>query len=226
VALADWESPFLPRAVRIHIVRRSGAPAAPHPFLGHPWCERDSDLGIAWGVLATPSITHLLRVVREQDVEDEIRCPRYLIGATGEGAARLRQDPEDPLPLGQLIFLIRDDDIRVWFLTNSGQDPRDLMVIASRPEDGEDLEETLEPPNGTYPFFDRAIWAESAGAEDAARAMEEWQEWFDEDEWVQAEAEGAPRAPPGAGVIVVEDGGVSIQTEQGLRSKLDSKLLM
>ena len=56
----------------------------------------------------------LLRVVREQDVEDEIRCPRYLIGATGESAARLRHDPEDPLPLRQLIFLNRDNDIRVW----------------------------------------------------------------------------------------------------------------
>jgi len=148
VALADWESPFSPRAVRIHIVRRSGAPAAPHPFLGHPWCERDSDRGIAWGVLATPSITHLLRVVREQDVKDKIRCLRYLIGATGEGAVRLRQDPKDPLPLRQLIFLNRDDDIRVWFFTNSGQDLLDLMVIESRPEDGKDLDETPEPPNG------------------------------------------------------------------------------
>jgi len=152
VALADWESPFSPRVVRIHIVRRSGAPAAPHPFLGHPWCERHSDRGTAYGVLTTPSITHLLRVVREQNVEDEIRCPRYLIGGTGEGGARLRQDHEDPLPLRQLIFLNRDDDIRVWFLTNSGQDPLDLMVIESRPADGEDLDETPEPPNGRYLF--------------------------------------------------------------------------
>jgi len=149
-------------------------------------------------------------VVREQDVEEEIRCPRYLIGATGDGAARLRQDPEDPLPLRQLIFLNRDDDIRVWFLTNSGQDPLDLMVIESRPEDGEDLDVTPEPTNGRYLFFDPAIWEESAGAEDAPRAMEEEEEWFDEDEWLQAEAEGAPRAPPGAGVIVVDDGGISI----------------
>jgi len=153
VALADWESPFSPRAVRINNVRRSGAPAALHPFLGHPWCERDSDRGIAWGVLATPSITHLLRVVREPDVEDEIRCPRYLIGATGEGAARLRQEPEDPHPLRQLIFLNRDDDIRVWFLTNSGQDPRDLMVIESRPEDGEDLDETPRASQWEVPVF-------------------------------------------------------------------------
>jgi len=162
VALPDWKSPFSPQAVRIHIVRRSGAPAAPHPFLSHPWCERDWDCGIAWGVHATPSITHLLRVVREQDVEDEIRWPRYLIGATGQGAARLRQDPEDLLPLRQLIFLNRDDDIRVLFLTNSGEDPLDLIVIASRPEDGEDLDETLEPPYGRYLFFNRAISEESA----------------------------------------------------------------
>jgi len=210
VGLADWESPFSPRAVRIRIVRRSGAPAAPHPFLGHPSCESDSDRGIAWGVLATPTITHLRQVVREQDVEDEIRCPGYLIGATGEGAARRRQDPEDPLPLHQLIFLNRDDDIGVWLLTNSGQDPLDFRVNEPRPEDGEDLDETPEPPNGRYPFFDPAIQEESAGAEDAARAMEEEEEWFEEDEWLQAEAEGAPQAPPGAGVIVVDDGGVSI----------------
>jgi len=84
------------------------------------------------------------------------------------------------------------------------------MVIESQPEDGEDLDETPEPPNWRYPFFDRAIWEESAGSEHAARAMEEEEQWFDEDEWLQAEAEGAPRAPPGAAVIGVDDGGVSI----------------
>ena len=112
LAHSDWDSPYSPRAVRIHIVRRTGAPAAQHPVLSHPWCVRDSDRGIAWGVLATPSIRDLLRVVRGQDVEEEINCARYLIRATGEGATKLRQDPEDPLPLRQLIFLNRDNDIR------------------------------------------------------------------------------------------------------------------
>ena len=195
--------------MRIHIVRRTGAPAAQHPFLGHPWCVRDSDQGIAWGVLATPSIRDLLRVVRGQDVEEEMNCPRYLIGASGEGATRLRQDPEDPLPLRQLIFLNRDDDIRAWFLANNGHDPLDLMVLESRPEDGDDLDETPEPPNGRYPFFDRDVWDEWAGAEDAVRETQEEEEWIDEDEWLQAEPEGT-RAPRGAGVIVVDDGDVSI----------------
>ena len=96
------------------------------------------------------------------------------------------------------------------------------MVIESRRQDGEDLDETPEPPNGRYPVFDRAIWGESAGGADAARVIEEEEGWLDEDEWLQAEAEGGPRAPPGAGVIIVDDGGVSILTGQGLRSKLDS----
>jgi len=148
----DWDSKHSPRAVRIHIVRRTGALAAQHLFLGHPWCLRDSDRGIAWGVLATPSIRDLLRVVRGHDVEEEINSPRYLIGAMGEGATRLGQDPEEPLPLRQLIFLNRDDDLRAWLLANNGHDPLDLLVLESRPEDGDDLDETPEPPNGRYPF--------------------------------------------------------------------------
>jgi len=133
-----------------------------------------------------------------------------------EGAARLRQDPQDPLALRQLIFLTRVDDIRVWFLTNSGQDPLDLMVIESQPEEGEDLDETPEASNGRYPFFNCAIWEESAGTEDAVRAMEEEEEWFEEDECLQTEAEGAPWAPPGPSVMVVDVGRVSIWTKRDL----------
>ena len=98
--------------MRIHIVRQTGAPAAQHAFLGHPWCVRDSDRGITWGVLTASSMADLLRLVRAQDVEEEIKCPQYLIGWKGEGATRLRQDPEQALPLRQLIFLNRDDDRR------------------------------------------------------------------------------------------------------------------
>jgi len=126
------------------------------------------------------------------------------------GAARLRQDPKDPLPLRQLIFLNQDDDIRVWFLTNSGPDLQDLIVIESQPEDGAGLDETPVPPTGRYPFFARLIWEQSAGAEDAARAMKKEEAWFDEDACRQGGAEGGPRAPPGAGVIVLDNGGVSI----------------
>jgi len=92
----------------------------------------------------------------------------------------LRQNPEDPLPLRQLIFLNRNDDIRAWFLANKGHDPLDLMVLESRREDGEDLDETPEPPNGRYPFFDRDVWDESAGGKDSVGDMRE--EDSDDDE--------------------------------------------
>jgi len=84
------------------------------------------------------------------------------------------------------------------------------MVLESRPEDGDDLEGTPEPANGRHPFFDRDVWDEWAGAEDTAREMQEEEEWIDEEEWQQAEQEGATWAPPGAGIIIVDDGDVSI----------------
>jgi len=182
VAHSDCDSPYSPQAVRIHIVCRTGAPAAQHLFLGHLWCVSDSDRGIASGVRSAPSIADRLRLLRAQDVKEEIKCPRYLIGATGEGATRLRQDPEEPLPLRQLIFLNRDDDIRAWFLTNNGHDPLDLMVLESGPEGGEDPDETPKPPDGWHPFFDREVWDDSAGAEYAMREMREAEDWIDEDE--------------------------------------------
>jgi len=52
-----------------------------------------------------------------------MQYPRYLIGATGEGASALRRRPSDPLPLSELIFLYTDDDIRVWLLANPGKVP-------------------------------------------------------------------------------------------------------
>jgi len=73
-----------------------------------------------------------------------------------------------------------------------------------------------------HPFFDREVWDDSAGAEYAKREMQEAEEWIEDDEWLQAEPEGATRAPSGAGVIIVDDGDVSIETEPAHRSRQDS----
>jgi len=83
------------------------------------------------------------------------------------------------------------------------------MVLKSRREDGEDLEETPDPPNGRYPFFDRDVWDEVAGGEDSVREMQ-YEESVDDEEWLEAEPEEETRAPHGAGVIYVDDGDVSI----------------
>ena len=54
------------------------------------------------------------------------------------------------------------------------------------------------------------------------REMQEEEVWIDKDEWLLAELEGATRVPSGGGVIIVEDGDVSIETELAHRSRQDS----
>ena len=66
---------------------------------------------------------------------------------TGEGATKLRQNREDPLPQPLLIFMNRDDDIRAWLLAENRHDLH-LMVLESPPEHGNDLDETPVPHHG------------------------------------------------------------------------------
>jgi len=128
-----------------------------HLFLDHPGHASDSDRGIAWAVLTTPGIKNLVGVVRGQCVEVEIGCPRYLIGATGEGAVRLWQEPKKPHPLQQLIFLHSNNDFLTWLLTNHGQHPLDPLVIESRRNNREDRVKTPAPATGRYSFLNRKL---------------------------------------------------------------------
>jgi len=108
-------------------------------------------------MLTTPSMKNLVGVVRGQRVEEEIGCPRYLIGAHGEGAVRLRQEPEKRLRLRHHIFLHSNNDILAWLLANHGQYPLDLLVVESCRMNREDRAQTPEPAKGRYPFLNRNI---------------------------------------------------------------------
>jgi len=114
-------------------------------------------------VLTTPSLKNLVGVLRGDHVEEEIGCPRYLKGATGQGAVRLRQEPEKPLPLRQLIFLHSNNDILAWLLANHGQDPLDLSVVESHRNNREERAQTPEPAKGRYPFLNRNVWEDAVG---------------------------------------------------------------
>ena len=70
-------------------------------------------------------------------MEDPIKYARYLIGVIGEEAGTLCRRLLDPLPLSELIFVVPDDDIRVWLLANLGQDPLDLLVLEGCQDQGE-----------------------------------------------------------------------------------------
>jgi len=51
--------------------------------------------------------------------------------------------------------------------------------------------------------------------------MQEEEEWIDDHKWLKARPEGATRAPSGAGVIILDDGDVSIETKLEHRSRQD-----
>jgi len=99
-------------------------------------------------------------------VEDPIQYRQYIIGATGQGASALRRRPTDPLALSELIFLYNHDDIRVWLLANTGNNPLDLLVLESRQDQGEGRAETPAPVSGRHPFFHR-------------KASDRWGQWDD-----------------------------------------------
>ena len=207
---AAQPSTYSPLAVRIHIVHRTGAPEGGHPFLEHPWCASDLDRGIAWGVLAAPKMKDLLGVVRGQDVEEDIEYPRYVIRAPGEGALILRQEPEKPLSLRQLIFLYTNNDNLVWLLANHGQDPLNLLVVESYHDDEENGAKTPKPANGRYPFLNCKIWEDTVEAMQADENDDE----NENEEWIEAETEGEPQALPDRRTIFLVS--VSIDTKRAV----------
>jgi len=148
---------------------------------------------------------NLVRVVRGQSVEVEIGCSRYLIGATGESAVRLRQEPEKPSPLQQLIFLHSNNDILAWLLANYGQAPLDLLGVESRRKNRQKREnraQTPEPAKGRYLFLNHNIWEDAVGI---MQADEDEDKDEEEKQWLVAESEGEPQAPPDGGAIVLDD---------------------
>jgi len=118
-------------------------------------------------------------------VEEEIGCPRYLIGATGESAVRLGQEPEKPLPLLQLIFHHRNNDILVWLLAIHGQDPFALLVVESHRKIREDRAQTPQPAKGRYPFLNRNVWEDTVGIMQADEDEDE-DEDEEEEDWLEA----------------------------------------
>ena len=149
---------YCQRLIRIYIIQQTGGTKAGHLFLHYPWYDEDSGRGIAWRVLASPILQSLLGVLKREHVEGHIQDPRYLIEATGQGARALRRRPSAPRPLFELIFLYTDNDIRVWLLSNSRNDPLDLLVIESCQHQEEGRDETPASASGGHPFFDRMAW--------------------------------------------------------------------
>ena len=55
-----------------------------------------------------------------------------------EGTAIRQNDPNEQLPLGEMVPLLRDQDITIWWSTNTLNEPMDLLFYGHRQTPYED----------------------------------------------------------------------------------------
>ena len=90
------------------------------------------------------------------------------------------------------------------------------MVLESHPDQGEDEDQTPEPANGRYRFFDGIVCNQSGQAEDTVWAMQE-EEDKEEEEWLGVGGVASPRAPGRARLVLVSVDDVSFYTQLAAR---------
>jgi len=100
-----------PRSVHLWIEEPSSSrPGTPNPpgLDKVPWQTGEQ---VYWLEMAEPTFDNVLEEI------DRVLERRYgyrvLVGATGEGTRMLRNDPHEPLPLGEMVPLLSDRDVRI-----------------------------------------------------------------------------------------------------------------
>jgi len=81
-----------------------------------------------------------------EEIDRVLECGygyRVLVGATREGTRMLLNDPDEPLPLGEMVPLLSDRVVRIWWSTNMLNEPMDLLFYGHRQTADED--ETPSP---------------------------------------------------------------------------------
>jgi len=130
-----------PRSVRLWIVEPSSSrPGAPNPP-GLDKVSWQTGEQVYWPEMAEPSFDNVL-----EEIDRVLECGygyRVQVGATREGTRMLRNDPDEPLPLGEMVPLLSDRDVRICWSTNTLNKPMDLLFYGQRQTADED--ETPSP---------------------------------------------------------------------------------
>jgi len=99
--------------------------------------------------LTEPTIPNLLAGI------DTTMAPgvgfRMLIGTTRQGTRLLQDDPEEPLPLAEMIRITNSRLVCIWWSLNPPSEPMDLLFCCHRRNDTEDS----TPPPGEIRFAPR-----------------------------------------------------------------------
>ena len=87
---------------------------------------------------------------------------RMLIGVTRQGTRGLQDDPEESLPLAEMIRIRNNRLVCIWWSLNPPSEPIDLLFCCHRRNDTEDS----TPPPGEIRFAPRDDWAPPPDASD------------------------------------------------------------
>ena len=79
---------------------------------------------------------------------------RMLIGEMRQGIRLLQDDPEEPLPLAEMIRIRNSRLVHIWWSLNRPSEPMDLLLCCHRRNDKEDS----TPPPGEIRFAPRDNW--------------------------------------------------------------------
>ena len=71
---------------------------------------------------------------------------RFLVGTTRWGTQLLQEDPEEPLPLAEMIPISSSRHVRIWWSMNPANEPMNLLFCAHR---ATDIEEGTPLPGST-----------------------------------------------------------------------------
>jgi len=130
-----------PRSVRLWREEPpSSCPGAPNPpgLDKVPWQTGEQ---VYWLEMAEPTFDKVLEEI-DRVLERGYRF-WVLVGATREGTQMLRNDSDEPLPFGEMVLLLSDRDFRIWWSTNTLNEPMDLLFYGHRQTADED--ETPSP---------------------------------------------------------------------------------
>jgi len=130
-----------PRSVRLWIQEPSSSrPGAPNPpgLDKVPWQTGELVYCLE---MAEPTFDNVLEKIDR--VLERGYGYRVLVGATREGTRMLLNHPHEPLPLGEMVPLLSDRDVRIWWSTNMLNEPMDLLFYGHRQT--ADEEETPSP---------------------------------------------------------------------------------
>src|ERR1700761_7325741 len=90
---------------------------------------------VSWFEITEPTLQNVHDVI--DSVLERGHGYRALVGATKQGTGLLHEDPEQPLPLAEMIPISTDAHVCTWWAMNTQSEPMDLLFYGHRTQ-GED----------------------------------------------------------------------------------------